>query len=169
MGQLHHGLSGSDDLPGLGQGVDDGPIRVSEQRANIRPRFAPPRPGLQPPQLRFRAVGGRLDLIISLPETNPSGKLAIPRFVGPCLGSQCARRRDRVFLWRSARGRDPRVEAHERLAGADLLPDIDEALDHLARNAKAEIALHARHNNACECPLGGPAGFATAIWTSWDP
>ena len=47
------------------------------------------------------------------------------------------------------------VEAHERLAGVNLLADIDEALDHLARNAKAEIALHARRNDARECPLGG--------------
>jgi hypothetical protein len=45
---------------------------------------------------------------------------------------------------------------HERLAGAHLLPDIDEALDHLARHAKAEIALHAHRNNARERPLGGP-------------
>ncbi|HZD27387.1 MAG TPA: hypothetical protein VE251_01670 [Xanthobacteraceae bacterium] len=37
----------------------------------------------------------------------------------------------------------------------NLLADIDEALDNFARNAKAEIALHARRNDARECPLGG--------------
>ena len=44
---------------------------------------------------------------------------------------------------------------HERLAGAHLLPDIDEALDDFARNAKAKIALHARRNYAREYPFGG--------------
>ena len=42
-----------------------------------------------------------------------------------------------------------------RLADGNLLADIDEALDHLARNTKAKIALHARRNYARECPLGG--------------
>src|SRR5438874_11491680 len=78
-----------------------------------------------------------LGLIIPLPRDPTVGrKLAIPRFVGPRLGSQCARRRNRVFLGGQREVEIPRVEAHERLAGAHLLPDIDEAFDHLARNAK---------------------------------
>ena len=140
-------MAGGDDLPWLGQGLHHGPVGVSEQprvsslvSRDIGLRFSGR-------QLRFRAVGGRLGLIISLPRDPTVGrKLAIPRFVGPCLGSQRARRRDRVFLGGQREVEILRVEAHERLAGVNLLADIDEALDHLARNAKAEIALYARRN-----------------------
>ena len=113
MGQLHHRLAGGDDLPGFAQGLDDSAIGVSEQQRisslvsrDIGLRFSGR-------QLRFRAVGGRLGLIISLPRDPTVGrKLAIPRFVGPCLGSQCARRRNRVFLGGQREVEILRVEAH---------------------------------------------------------
>jgi hypothetical protein len=57
MGQLHHRLAGGDDLPGFGQGLDNGAIGVSEQQRisgfvsrDIGLRFSGR-------QLRFRAVG----------------------------------------------------------------------------------------------------------------
>jgi hypothetical protein len=84
-------LAGGDDLLWLSQGLHHGPVGVSEQprvsslvSRDIGLRFSSR-------QLRFRAVGRRLGLIISLPSDPTVGrKLAIPRFVGPCLGSQCA-------------------------------------------------------------------------------
>jgi hypothetical protein len=156
MGQLHHRLAGGDHLPGFGQGCDDSAIGISEQQRisgfvsrDIGLRFSGR-------QLRFCAVGGRLGLIIPLPrDPTVSGKLAIPRFVGPCLGGQCARRHDGVFLGGQREVEILRIEAHEPLAGVNLLADIDEALDDLARNAKAKIALDARRNYAREYPLGG--------------
>jgi hypothetical protein len=95
--------------------------------------------------------------VVSLP-SHPAGRgeLAIARLVSFRLNGQGARRRDRVFLGAEREIEILLVEAHERLAGLDILPNVNEALDHLARNAKAEIALDARRNDARECPLGYP-------------
>ncbi|GLH21296.1 hypothetical protein BR1R3_40380 [Pseudomonas atacamensis] len=43
-----------------------------------------------------------------------------------------------------------RVEAHQRLAALDRLPGINQTLEYLARNAKAQIALGARSDDAGE-------------------
>ena len=64
------------------------------------------------------------------------------------------RRRIPILIVAPFQSRLPRY-THERLASAHVLPGIDKALDHLARHAKAEIALDARRNNARESPLGG--------------
>jgi hypothetical protein len=42
------------------------------------------------------------------------------------------------------------VDPHQRLAGIDLLPDIDKPLDDLAGDAETEIALHPGRDDAGE-------------------
>ena len=108
MGQLHHRLAGGDDLPRLGQGLDDGAVGVGEQQriSGLVSRDIGLRFGGR--QLRVRAVGGRLGLIVSLPrDPAVGGKLAIARFVGPRLGGQRRALPRPRFPWRSARDRDP--------------------------------------------------------------
>jgi hypothetical protein len=46
------------------------------------------------------------------------------------------------------------VDPHQRLTGFDLLPDIHKPFHDLTGDAKTEIALYARRNEACKGPLG---------------
>ena len=156
MGQLHDRLASCHHLPGFGQGLDDSAIGVCEQQRISGFVSRDIGLGRRGRQLRGRRVEGGLGLLVSLP-TRPAGggELAIAHLVTPSLDGRGARCRDGVFLGGQREVEILRIEAHERLAGVNLLADIDEALDHLARNAKTEIALDTRRNNPRECPPGG--------------
>ena len=156
MRQLHHGLPGGDDLAGLGQGLDDGPVRVGEQQG-VRDLVARHLGlGFGRRQLRIGTVEGRLDLVVFL-LGRPArlAQLAVPGLVGRRLDREGAGGGDRFLPGREGELEIRRVEAHERLAGADGLPGVDQPLDHLARDAEAEIALDPGGDDARERPLGG--------------
>jgi hypothetical protein len=107
-------------------------------------------------QLRGPAVESGLGLLVSLPR-HPADGVELPAgcLVGFCLDGYGARCCDGVFFGGKRKIEILLIEAYERLAGADVLPGIDEALDHLARHAKSEIALDARGDDARKSPLGG--------------
>ena len=66
--------------------------------------------------------------------------------------------RDRVLLGRASEIEILLVDPHQWLAGANVLSDIDETLDHLAWNAESQVALNTGRNDAGEGPR------RVAIW-----
>lgn len=153
-------LPGADDLARLRQGLHHHAVRVGEQDRVAGFVARNVGPGLGRIELRPCRLRGRPDIVVGRGRNRALGdEGAVSRLV--LRGLARARRGGGNGLLVGARG-EPQVrgiDAHERLAALDGLPGIDQALQDLAGNAKSQVALHPRGNNAGERTLGLDGDF----------
>ena len=75
-------------------------------------------------------------------------------FIRIQLNERCPCRGNGVALRRERKAKVGLVDPHQRLTGFDPLTDIHEPFHDFTGNAKTEIALYPRRNEACKGPLG---------------
>jgi hypothetical protein len=155
MGEPHHGLAGGDHLTGLGQGLHDHAVAVGEEnrivrlvRGDLGLRFGGAELGLgrQRRRLHLVVAGGR--------DRAAGDKVAVARLVSRGLGGPCAGRGDGVCLCGQRKSEVRAIDPHQGLAAPHGLAGVDQALDHLARRPKPEVALDAGGDDAGKGHLG---------------
>ena len=149
--QSNHGLSGTDDLSGFGQGLHHNPIGICHQSAIARGMAGNHRLGFCGAEISLGSSRCGLDLFIGR-YRNGSGvdQVAITCFLECGLSGQGMSCGDRLLLYLRLQAKVYRVEPHQWLATFDRLSGIDQAFQHLARDTKAQFSLHARGDNAAE-------------------
>ena len=160
--ELHHGLAGAHHLAWFGQSLYNGAFGVGAQdrvggliARDLCLRFG----GYQ---LCRGAVAKCLGLFVFLLRCPAArAKLAITCFIGRGLLRRRACRDNGVLFGRPPEIEICLIEPHQRIARADGLTDIDKALDHFAGNPEAEVALHTRRDDTCECTRGARAGLCS--------
>ena len=149
MGELDDGLPRRHHLSRFGESLDDDPVRIGDQERIIAFVFGHLGLSFHRGELCLCSISSGFDLIVRRSRNGAGADQAtITRFV--CSG--LLRFGFRHFHILCLRGDGMRIvshiDAHERLAGANRLTDIDESFSHLARNAKSEIALNASSDYA---------------------
>ncbi|GLH36196.1 hypothetical protein RS1P1_04790 [Pseudomonas moraviensis] len=149
--QSHHRFAGADDLPRFHKGFHHHAISVRHQHRvtgsvarNVRLRNS----GIE---LRPGGVGGGFELIVGRCRNSAGGdEPAIARFVTGCLCGSGASGTHRFLLRSRLQAEVDRVKTHQGLPALDRLAGINQTLKHLARDAKAQIALHSRRHDTGE-------------------
>ena len=151
MRDAHDGLAGADHLARLRERVDDDAVRVRhEQRIAGRvARDVVLRLGRA--QLRCRRVRGGLQLLVRGGRHGACrDEVAVAGLVVGRLARAGAGGRDGLGLRTRLQAEVDGIDAHQGLPPADGLADVDEALHHLARHAKAQVALDPGADDAGE-------------------
>jgi len=94
-------------------------------------------------ELRFGSIRGSLALIVCRSRyCTGAAQDAVAGFILRCLLRPRSRGSDRLLLCMRCKLQIDGVDAHERLAAFDGLPGIHKPLQHLAGDAKPQVALH---------------------------
>jgi hypothetical protein len=145
MGQLDDGLACGDDLSGFGQRFNHHAIGIGDDQRIACRIDRDIGLGEGRIELGLGGIGIGLGLIVARHRDGARRyEIAIALFIGGGLERAGTRRIDRIMCGLSAQTVVGAVDAHQGLTLVHHLPRIDEAFDHLAGDAKAQIALHPR-------------------------
>ena len=142
-------------MSGLAKRFDHRSVRVRYQDRIGRLVLGDPRISFGGGELRLGRIQRGLRLLVAL-SGSPSvaHQLGVSLFIRFGLNDGCARCGNGVALRRERKAKVGFVDPHQRLTGFDLLTGIHKPFHDLAGDAKAEVALHSRPDDAREAAFG---------------